>query len=104
MPKRTAMPRKTAINWEVFESEIDAALDSAQKKTTVALASRISSVTRLTDDEIVELFPKQADVKKLAELMAIVKGAQVRNERISALAANIERLGGTAMTLLERFA
>jgi nucleotide-binding universal stress UspA family protein len=92
------------IDWDRFEREVDQALDDAEDRTDERLAGRISSVTRLTDDEIMELFPEPADVEKLKELMVIVNGAQQRNERVAALAQNIERLGGTVFTLLERFA
>lgn len=50
-------------------SDIDNDIDKAAEKTDENLASKISSVTRLTDEEIQKLFPEPTDVKKLAEFM-----------------------------------
>ncbi|HLA89716.1 MAG TPA: hypothetical protein VJL28_04705 [Gemmatimonadaceae bacterium] len=88
------------IDW----TAIDAAIAGAAARTDDALASRISSITRLTDDEVKQLFPKPADVEKLAELMKIVKGATSETEKINALVAKADRLAGTALTLLGHFA
>jgi len=64
----------------------------------------MSSITRLTDDEIRKLFPDPADVKKLAELMEIVKRAGDRNQKINQIVENAEELGGIVLTLLQKFA
>jgi len=64
----------------------------------------MSSITRLTDDEIRKLFPDPADVKKLAELMEIVKRAGDRNQKINQIVAKAEELGGIVLTLLQKFA
>lgn len=82
---------------------IDRAIKRAKDETDDALASRISSVTRLTDDEVKKLFPAPADAAKLAELMRIVTEGTTKTQKVNALVANIERLGGTVITLLNRF-
>jgi hypothetical protein len=82
---------------------IDRAIKRAKNETDDALASRISSVTRLTDDEVKKLFPVPADAAKLAELMRIVTEGTTKTQKVNALVANIERLGGTVITLLNRF-
>jgi hypothetical protein len=92
------------INWDEVDAEIDQALDAAKKRTNDKLASQISSLTRLTDDEVKRLFPTPADVERLVELMKIVKAADERNRKVNRLVKNIESLGGTVVTLLEKFA
>jgi hypothetical protein len=89
-----------AGEWDDF----DAAIERAGRRTDDDLASRVSSLTRLTDDEVKELFPKPADVERLAALMAIVKGAESRNRRAARIVANVEDLAGTIVTLLEKVA
>ena len=92
------------IDWDEFESEIDGIIDKAADRTDTKLSSRISSITRMTDEEIEELFPKPADVKKLVKLMKIVKSAEDRNNKINKIISNVEELAGTVLTVLEKFA
>jgi NAD(P)-dependent dehydrogenase (short-subunit alcohol dehydrogenase family) len=92
------------IDWEKFDSEIDSIIESSAEATDEKLASKISSITRMTDDEVQELFPYPADVKKLAELMKIVKSEEERNTKISNIVSNAEKFGGIVLTLLEKFA
>ena len=92
------------IDWDKFQNDIDGLVDSAGERTDAKLASQISSVTRLTDDEVKKLFPDPADVKKLAELMEIVKKAGDRNDKINKIVANIEDFSGVVLTLLGKFA
>lgn len=61
-------------------------------------------MTRLTDEEIKKLFPNPADVKKLAELMKIVKSAGDQNEKINNIIKNSEEFAGIIVTLLGKFA
>jgi hypothetical protein len=92
------------INWDEVETDVDEALEGAVKKTNDKLAGQISSLTTLTDAEVKRLFPTPADVGRLVELMQIVKSADQRNQKVNRLVKNIEKLGGTVVTLLERFA
>jgi hypothetical protein len=92
------------ISWDEVEAELDQALDAARQRTNDKLASQISSLTRLTDAEVKELFPTPADVGRLVELLKIVKSAEERNRKVARLAQNIEKLGGAVVALLERFA
>lgn len=92
------------INWDKFQSDIDGLIIGAGERTDAKLAGRISSVTRLTDDEVKDLFPDPADVKKLAELMEIVKKAGDRNEKVNQIVVNIEDFGGIVLTLLGKLA
>jgi hypothetical protein len=78
-----------AINWESFQGELDSLIDEAGDRTDKKLANKISSITRLTDDEVKKLFPDSADIKKLAELMEIVKRAGDKNEKITDIVTNV---------------
>jgi hypothetical protein len=79
---------------------IDRAVKDASKATDDQLASRVSSLTSLTDDDIKALFPNQGDVQKVAKLMSIVNATASENERANALAANIQQLAPVALRLL----
>ncbi len=93
-----------AINWEKFQGELDGLIDEAGDRTDIKLANKISSISRLTDEEVKRLFPDSADVKKLAELMQIVKRAGDHNEKVSEIVANAEKFGGIVLALLSKFA
>ncbi|RJQ46106.1 MAG: hypothetical protein C4538_07375 [Nitrospiraceae bacterium] len=89
------------FDWKAFEKDINKALDKAEKKTDDQLASRVSSLTRLSDNEVKKLFPTPADVDKLKQLMQIVKSSDSRNKKVLNLTNNIETLAETAIKLLE---
>ena len=92
------------VNWEEFDRDIDSIIDSSADATDDRLASRISSITRMTDEEVKELFPDPADVKKLTELMKIVKSAEDRNTKINRIVSNAQEFGGIVLSLLQKFA
>jgi hypothetical protein len=92
-----------AMDWDKFDKEIDRAAQKAGDRTDEKLASRISSVSRLTDEEIQELFPDPADVKRLKDLMKVVKSAGDRNDKINTIVSNAEDFGGVILTLLGKF-
>jgi hypothetical protein len=92
------------IDWEKLGKEIDAALKRAEKRTNDKLASRVASLTRLTEEEIKDLFPTPADVDKLKKLMEIVKSDEDRNRKVVLLKTNIENVAETVVKLLEKFA
>lgn len=91
------------IDWDEFDTEIDAIIDTSAAETDARLASRVSTITRMTNDEIQELFPKPAEVKKLTELMKIVKSSEDRNNKINRLVTNAEKFGGIVLSLLQKF-
>jgi len=84
------------------ELDFDRLLDEAEAETDAELASRISSLTRMTDAEIKELFPEKADKKKLVELMSIVKSSADMNEKKSKLIGNIGKFADTVITVLKK--
>ncbi|MEN8193336.1 MAG: hypothetical protein ABFS12_11010 [Bacteroidota bacterium] len=83
--------------------DFDSIADREAEETDNELASKISSLTRMTDEEVKELFPKYSDAEKLKRLMEIVKSADERNTKINNIVANIEELGGTVLTLVSKF-
>lgn len=93
-----------AIDWEKFQDELDELVNVAGDKTDKRLAGKISSITRLTDDEVKKMFPDPADVKKLGELMEIVKRAGDRNDKINKIVESAEDFAGIVLTLLGKFA
>lgn len=93
-----------ALDWDKFQGDLDQIIEESGDKTDKKLAGKISTITRMTDEEVKKLFPDPADVKKLAELMEIVKRAGDKNEKINKLVANAEEFGGIILTLLGKFA
>ncbi len=88
-----------SIDWDAIDEDIErAAVD-----TDVKLASRISSLTRMKDAEIEELFPEPSDKKRMVKLMKIVEEASADNRKTVRLIDNIDDLAGTAVKLLTRF-
>ena len=92
-----------AIDWDQFDKDVDQAIEQSAQITDEKLATQISSVTRLTDEEIMELFPDPADVKKLKNLMKVVKSTEDRNTKINQIITNAEDFGGIVLTLLGKF-
>lgn len=92
------------VDWNEFENDLNSIIEAGAQRADERLASKISSVTRMTDDEVKELFPEPADVKKLAQLMKVVNAADERNAKINNIVANAEEFGGVILTLLEKFA
>ena len=92
------------IDWDGVDAEIDQAIDEAKKRTNDRLAAQVSSLTRLTDEEVKKLFPTPADLKQLAELMQIVRSADARNRKVNQLVKNIESVAGAVVTLIDRLA
>jgi hypothetical protein len=69
---------------------------------TIQLETRYP-ITRMTNEDVIKLFPKSADAIKVAELMKIVKSAETRNRKVKELADNAEKLAGVTLNLLDRF-
>lgn len=90
------------IKWEEFDENLDLAIAESIDTVDNKLASHISSITRLTDDEINELFPEPADLKKLANLLKIVKSADNKNRKINAIINNSEEFADVVLTLLTK--
>lgn len=91
-----------SINWEELEKSIDAAIQTGADNTNKKLYSKISSVTKLTDEEISEMLPDKADIKKLSKLMSIVKATEDNNIKAKKLADNVEELGAITIKLINK--
>lgn len=88
------------IDWSAIEDEIK----EAGEETDAALASRISSLTRLTDAEVEELFPEAADKEELARLMQIVNSAAADNDKRAQLIGDVSQVAGAVLKLVAKFA
>lgn len=84
--------------------DFDSILDDAEALTDNQLSGRISSLVRLTDAEIEELFPSTPDRKHLTELMKIVRASTDINTRRQHLVDNIESLSSTVIKLIGKLA
>jgi len=91
-----------AIDWTKYQNELDQTVNEAGDKTDKRLAQKISSITRLTELEVKQLFPDPGDVKRLGELIAIIRRAGDKNEKISMIVGNAERFGSIIFTLLDK--
>jgi hypothetical protein len=90
------------IDWDAFDASVDAAIGRAAAQTDDDLATEVSSLTTMTNAQIKELFPEPADLKRLAELMRIVKSAEDDNAKIARIAENGERFAGTVLKIAGR--
>ncbi len=92
------------IDWNRFDQDLDRIIEQGARETDRELAEKAASLTRMTAEEIQELLPSPADVKKLSELMKIVRSAKERTEKANEIAANAEKFAGLILTLLTRLA
>ena len=92
-----------AIDWDELDSNVDNIIKTSANETDNQLASKISSLTHMNDAEIKELFPDPSDVKKLAELMKIVKSSEDSNVKINKIVSDAQKFGGVVFTLLNKF-
>lgn len=83
------------------QNKYAAAAKEAQRQTDEKYKSVISSLTRLTDDEIDKFFPKRRDKDKLLELMDLVNQETSENEKIIKLKENAEKFGAIALRLVK---
>lgn len=90
------------IDWDAFERDVDEAARQARQETDDKLAEKISKVTRLTDEEIKQLFPDPSDTQRVARLLRIVRGATDHNQKVLELQKNISEVGGVVVKVLDR--
>ncbi len=94
------MAKTSKIDWDKFSKDVKEASGKAAAKTDKDLAGEMASITRLTQAEILEIFPKKTDMEDFSELMKIVKSSTTRNEKINKIVANSERFGKVVISLL----
>jgi len=85
-----------------FKEKFGSARQHALDKTNNELASEISSVSRLTNEEIIDLFPETTDMEKLASLIEIVNSSEEQNTKINQIVANAEKFGGIILSLVKK--
>lgn len=88
--------------WDDLENKIGGLVDQAAEDTDEELATQMSSITRLTNKEVKELFPKTADAQRLFELIKLVNEDTEKNEKINKLVANSEKFADIVITLVSR--
>lgn len=91
-----------AIDWDTFEEDVKNDAKVAADETDNNLSSRISSVTKLNDEEIKELFPNAADAEKLAMLIKAVKTADDKNKKLNEIMSNSEEVAGILVRLIDK--
>ncbi|MBW2960865.1 hypothetical protein [Mesonia aestuariivivens] len=91
--------KNTSIDWDNFERTAKNAAEKAAVETDEELTLELAALTRLTQKDIVEIFPEPADVEAFAELMLIVKSASRRNTKINKIVANSEKFAGIIIDL-----
>lgn len=84
-----------------LENKYAAAARKAQEQTDEKYKNVISSLTRLTDEEIEKFFPERRDKDKLLELMDLVNQETSENEKITKLKDNAEKFGAIALKLIK---
>jgi hypothetical protein len=72
----------------------------ARKATNVGLAGELSSLTRLSEQDIQRLLPRKVDKEQFAALMAIVADSTDEDEKIAALKERLEEVGGVVVRIL----
>lgn len=80
-------------NWEEIRKK-------AKKQTDKTFASKVSSLTRLTDDEIKEITPNAIDKERLATLLEVVTDATKSNNEKAEAIRNINGLAEIVVPLL----
>jgi len=72
----------------------------AKRQTDDTFASKVSSLTRLTDDEIKEITPNALDKERLAALLGIVADTTKTNDEKAEAIRNVSGLAEIAIPLL----
>lgn len=73
----------------------------AREATNQALAEEISSLTRLSEQDIERLLPRKADKERFGTLMAIVTGATDDNDKVASLRENLDEVGSVLVKILK---
>ena len=91
-----------AIDWDQFDIDVDQAAGRSADATDEILASKVSSLTSMTDTEVKELLPQPADVKALGKLLKVVQSATDRNTKINQIVNNAEEFAGVVLALTKK--
>ncbi len=91
-----------AIDWDQFDIDVGQAAERSADATDEILASKVSSLTSMTDTEVKELLPQPADVKVLGKLLKVVQSATDRNTKINQIVNNAEEFAGVVLALTKK--
>lgn len=80
----------------------DDAADRAAQETDAALAGEEAKLAVLGWDDLKKMLPSPVDQKNLDDLIEIVNGATSHNQKVAALIANIQKLGGVVVKVLSQ--
>jgi hypothetical protein len=75
---------------------------NAKKQTDDTFAPKVSSLTRLTDDEIKEITPNALDKERLATLLGVIADATKSNNEKAEAIRNINGLAEIAVPLIQK--
>jgi hypothetical protein len=89
-----------AKTWK--DLNIKALAKDAAAETDNKLATQISSLTKLKEEEVKKLFPEKGDVAKFIELMQIVNSADSRNKKVNQIIEKAEKFSDIILTLLTK--
>lgn len=84
-------------------NNFDKISSQAVKDADEVIGNKISSVTRMSKEEVKELFPERGEQKKLVELMRIVKSSDNHNQKVNAIADHVGDFSGVVVKLLNKF-
>jgi len=73
----------------------------AREATNTSLAGEISSLTRLSGEDIQRLLPRKVDKKRFGTLMAIIADSTSDNRKVAALKENIDEVGQVLVRILK---
>lgn len=77
--------------------------EAASEKSKKIFADEISSLTMLTAEEILTLFPKETDRKELEELLKIINADSEDKAKQQKLVDNINKISGAILTIGKKF-
>ena len=73
----------------------------AREATNASLAGEISSLTRLSEEDIQRLLPRKVDKERFGTLMAIVADSTSNNAKVAALKDNLDDVGQVLVRILK---
>jgi hypothetical protein len=73
----------------------------ARESTNRALASEISSLTFLTEDDVRRLLPRKRDKEGFGTLMAIVASRTDDTAKVAAIRDNLDEVGAVLVRILK---
>ena len=75
--------------------------EEAREATNANLAGEISSLTRLSEEDIQRLLPSKVDKERFGTLMAIVADSTSNNAKVASLKENMEDIGHVLVRILK---